>query len=448
MNLKAMREILRYPTVLVGVFIILFLVGVSIYAVIALPYDRAVELWRGTEEDWYKSPKTAAPVWYNWFLADKLPETQDIFSSDPTVTRTVNSADPGRTITYLIPVKFEYDSFPDDMSLYFTSTFDQKKPFVGLSWIGPDGKETRLNNFEINNKFTYRFNQDDKVTRKLGGVVASTSLFSNLKDPNLKTHPTPVKGTYYLKIEAVTFDPKADLQAEMIVYGKLSGWAGTDYLRRDLGIALLWGTPIALMFGLLAALGTSLTQLIIAGIGTWFGGWVDTILQRITEINMVLPFLPILIMIGTFYNRSIFTILTAVILLSIFGQGIKTFRAVFMQVKESAYIEAARSYGASNFRIIFLYMIPRLIPMLIPQLIVLIPSYVFLEASLAILGLGDPTLPTWGKMIQDAESQGALYQGWYYWVLEPSALLMVTGLAFSVVGYAMDRVFNPRLRGQ
>jgi peptide/nickel transport system permease protein len=93
-------------------------------------------------------------------------------------------------------------------------------------------------------------------------------------------------------------------------------------------------------------------------------------------------------------------------------------------------------------------MIPRLIPMLIPQFITLIPSYVFLEASLAILGLGDPTLPTWGKIIQDAESQGALYQGWYYWVLEPSVLLMFTGLAFSVVGYAMDRVFNPRLRGQ
>jgi peptide/nickel transport system permease protein len=175
---------------------------------------------------------------------------------------------------------------------------------------------------------------------------------------------------------------------------------------------------------------------------------VDTILQRITEVNLVLPFLPILIMIGVFYSRSIFVILTAVILLSVFGQGIKTFRAVFMQIKESAYIEAARSYGASNFRIIFLYMIPRVIPMLIPQLIVLIPSYVFLEASLAILGLGDPTLPTWGKMIQDSQSQGALFQGWYYWVLEPSALLMMTGLAFSMVGYSLDRVFNPRLRDQ
>jgi peptide/nickel transport system permease protein len=445
MNLKSMREILRYPTVVVGVVIILLLLVLSIYTVFAIPYDKAVKLWRGSEEDWYKNPKTAAPLWYNWFLTDKLPETQDIFSNDPTVIRTVKAAGAGRAITYTIPIKFDYSTYPDDISLYFTSNFQEKKPFVGISWISPDGKETRLTSFEINNKYTYRLNQDDKITRKLNGMVASTGLFS---DPKIKTKPTPVKGTYYLKISAVTFDQAADFSTELIVYGKLAGWAGTDYLRRDLGIALLWGTPIALMFGLLAAVGTSLSQLIIAGIGTWFGGWVDTILQRITEVNLVLPFLPILIMIGTFYSRSIFVILTAVILLSIFGQGIKTFRAVFMQVKESAYIEAARSYGASNFRIIFLYMIPRLIPMLIPQLIVLIPSYVFLEASLAILGLGDPTLPTWGKMIQDSESQGALFQGWYYWVLEPSVLLMTTGLAFSVVGYALDRVFNPRLRGQ
>jgi peptide/nickel transport system permease protein len=65
-----------------------------------------------------------------------------------------------------------------------------------------------------------------------------------------------------------------------------------------------------------------------------------------------------------------------------------------------------------------------------------------------VLGLGDPTLPTWGKIIDESRSNSALFQGWYYWVLEPSFLLMLTGLAFSVVGYAADRVFNPRLRGQ
>jgi peptide/nickel transport system permease protein len=202
------------------------------------------------------------------------------------------------------------------------------------------------------------------------------------------------------------------------------------------------------MFGLVAAVGTSLTQLIISAISTWFGGWIDVLIQRITNVNMVLPFLPILIMIGTFYSRSIFVILTCVILLSIFGAGILTYRAMFMQIKESPYIEASRSYGASNSRIIFKYMVPRLIPMLIPGFVSLIPSYVFLESSLAILGLGDPTIPTWGKVIDESYNSGALFNGYYYWVLEPSFLLVVTGLAFAVVGYALDRVFNPRLRGQ
>jgi peptide/nickel transport system permease protein len=138
--------------------------------------------------------------------------------------------------------------------------------------------------------------------------------------------------------------------------------------------------------------------------------------------------------------------LGATILLSIFGGGIKTYRAMFIQVKESPYIEAARAYGASDLRIIIRYLSPRLIPTLIPQLVTLIPSYVFLEATLAVLGLGDPVLPTWGKVISDARSNGALYGGLYYWVLEPAILLMVAGLAFALLGFALDRIFNPRLR--
>jgi peptide/nickel transport system permease protein len=152
-------------------------------------------------------------------------------------------------------------------------------------------------------------------------------------------------------------------------------------------------------------------------------------------------------MVGTFYSRSIWTILGVTILLSIFGGSIKTYRAIFMQVKELPYIEAARASGASGARIIFIYLVPRIIPMLIPQLVVLIPGFVFLEASLAVLGLGDPVLPTWGKIIDDASRNGALYNGFYYWVLEPAVLLMITGLAFAMLGFALDRVFNPRLRG-
>ena len=443
MNKSALKEIFRYPTAMAGVAIILLLILVSIFTVIALPYNQVISLWRGSEADWYQNPKTAGPVWYNWFRKDKLPETMILRSDSDEVLLEENETNQGKHLVYTFPVEYNYDSFPDDIVLYFNSSYKSKEPFIGLTWIAPDGRETRLGNFSIDRKFTYRPGQDAKLTRKLGGKTAAVGLFA---EAETESGPRPLKGTHKLVVETVLLDPADQVNAELVVYGKLAGWAGTDHLRRDLTIPLLWGTPIALSFGLLAAVGTSLAQLIIAGLGVWFGGWIDQLIQRVTEINMVLPFLPILMMIGTFYSRSIFIILGAVILLSIFGQGIKTYRAVLLQTKNSGYIEAARSYGAGNARIIFFYMIPRLLPMLIPQFVILIPSYVFLEASLAVLGLGDPTLPTWGKIIDESRANNALYQGQYYWVLEPSALLMVTGLAFTVVGYAMDRIFNPRLR--
>jgi peptide/nickel transport system permease protein len=174
---------------------------------------------------------------------------------------------------------------------------------------------------------------------------------------------------------------------------------------------------------------------------------VDAAIQRVCEVNLILPLLPILIMVGTFYSRRLWLMLGVVVLLGIFGSGIKTYRAIFLQVKESPYIEAARAYGASSWRIIFQYMIPRVIPILVPQLVVLVPSFVFLEATLAVLGLGDPVLPTWGKIIDDARVNGALHNRQYYWVLEPAFLLMLAGLSFAMVGFALDRIFNPRLRG-
>ena len=156
--------------------------------------------------------------------------------------------------------------------------------------------------------------------------------------------------------------------------------------------------------------------------------------------------MPILILVGTFYTRNIWVILGIVIALGIFSLSIKSYRSMFLQVKEMPYIEAARTYGAGNLRIVFQYMMPKIAPVLIPSFVTLIPSFVFLEASLAVLGLGDPVLPTWGKVLNDAYTNGALYKGYYYWVIEPAVLLMLTGFGFAVIGFALDRIFNPRLR--
>jgi len=439
---KTLREFRQYPSAIVGLVIISALIGIAIYTLIAIPYDDAISMWRGGQEVWYRNPVNAQPAWMNLFRREKLPASFAIPSNELNKTVTQNE-DGFNVIEISYPFEYRFDSFPQELTLFFKADYETKQPYVSATLTTPDGREIRIADFAVSATQTYIFSQDSRLERRLGGVAPRKGIFLLPESASEK----PLKGLYTLNLKILTFEKDSDVDAEFILYGNVAGWAGTDHLRRDLGIALLWGTPVALSFGLLAAMGTTITTMIIAAVGVWYGGWVDALIQRTTEVNLVLPFLPILIMIGTFYSRTILTILGATILLSIFGGAIITYRAVFLQVKESPYIEAAQAYGAGNMRIVLLYLIPRIVPLLIPQMVTLIPAYVFLEASLAVLGLGDPVLPTWGKVITDAIGNGALYQGQYYWILEPAFLLLLTGLAFAMLGFVLDRIFNPRLRG-
>ena len=443
---NSLRQVFRYPSAVGGVLIILLLIAIAVYAVVSIPYGEAIRLWRGGENVWANNPRTAWPVWYNWFTEDDLPETLVLNEeSETTITtlETLSEEIDEKIITFNFD--YPYSAFPPEVILFVDAAYEEKQPFVELTWITPDGREIRAGDFTPRRSDSFRFAQQERLQRRLRGVSPEIGLFATPESLESGA-PVPQPGSYQLQMSALLFEEGSDVEPELVMFGRVHGLAGTDHRRRDLMVALLWGTPLALSFGLLAALGTTITTMIIAGIGVWFGGIVDAVIQRITEVNLVLPVLPILIMVGTFYSRSIWLMLGIIILLSIFGGSIKTYRAIFLQVTESPYIEAAKAYGAGNLRIIFNYLVPRILPLLIPQLVVLVPSFVFLEASLAVLGLGDPVLPTWGKIITDARNQGALFNGYYYWVLEPAVLLMLAGLGFSMVGFALDRVFNPRLR--
>ncbi len=438
---NSMQKLFYYPSAVFGSFVVLLLVLLAVYAMMKIPYHEAIRLWRGGEEVWYQNPKFAAPAWINYFSSTKYAESFSVNTRDGSLTGEFTPGAEGTgTLLASYAFDFNYDTYPQDMILYFTSRYAEKQPFISLEWLTPDGRTVRIANMTVGKEFTYRFAQDEKLKTRLKTDDSITSLFS---DPETGL---PIKGQYQLLVTGTTFEPDARIDAEFVFHGQVYGLAGTDHARRDLMLPLLWGAPVALTFGLIASLGSSVLTMIIAALGTWYSGWIDELIQRITEVNLVLPFLSILIMIGTFYSRSLWVILGATIALSIFTGAIKGFRSIFLQVKESMYIEAARAYGASGIRIVFFYLIPRMIPLLIPGLVSSVPAFVFLEASLAVLGLGDPVLPTWGKIIQDANMNGALYRGYYYWILEPTTLLMITGLGFAMLGFALDRIFNPKLR--
>jgi len=436
---QGLRQLLRYPAAVIGLAIIGALIVVSIYTVVTVPYGEVIMLWRGGGGIWEDYPRTAWPRWINLLPGENRPATIIVRSTE-VGEKTVRPLAEGMSeFEILLPFDFTYDGFPQEMTVFFAAKYVERPPHARITWLTPDGREIRVG--EVTAVGAYRMSIDGALTRRLGGEPAHIGLFA---DPAAEEQP--LKGKYTLRIKGWLFEEDADLDARLVVYGQVHGLAGTDHLRRDLMVGLLWGIPVALAFGLLAAVGAQISTFILAAIGVWYGKWVDGAFRWLTQVNIILPVLPILIMIAMFFSRSIWVILGAVILLSIFSSSYFVLRAMFLQIKDSPYIEAARAYGAGSPRIIFRYMIPKVIPVLLPQFVSIIPAFVFVEATVALLGLGDLHLPTLGKVMNDAHANAAIFTGHSYWMVQPGVLLLVMGIGFAMVGYTLDRVFNPRLR--
>ncbi len=453
------REIRRYPSAMFGLTIItLFCIG-SLYAIIAMPYAEIGSEWYATSLTGRAyQPKNALPAWTNYFRKDDWPTTMLLRSQDGSIQKTIQTPEDGSPeIVFEATFEYPYRVFPQDLLLHIEPVFQEKRPHLTITWITPDGREFSPRSPSIEGSTSYSFSEN-LIVRRLLRQNEHWEKWFVVEEPNntpefyllfadpAADSPLALPGRYQLKISALTFEESADVDIELVVLGRVAGLAGTDYLRRDLLIPLLWGLPLALAFGAFGAVLTTILAMIIAAASVWFGGWVDALIQRITEANMILPILAVGILVYALYGVNLWVILGVVILLTVFGNPTKAFRAAFIQVKAAPYIEASQAYGASNARIILRYMIPRILPVLIPQLVTLIPSLVFLEATLAIFNVYDPHFPTWGRVIFDAVSQNALYGGYSYWVLEPIGLLLLTGLAFALLGFALERILNPRLQ--
>ncbi len=439
----ALRALVRYPSALFALVLILLLFAVSIHTVLTSPLDEAIDEWRETNKEWYTRPRNAQPTWVNLFRFKDLPPTIMMSNGEGGATKSVEVVSDQMTeIQLLFPVDYNYGALPQDFLVLLDAEFDRKHPHVVLTWITPDGREIELASFaQTTPKLTYQLSSADRYGRKLLGAEPVKAIFYA---PDSEEDAL-VEGRYTLRVEGFVFEEDADLEATFILIGQVYGLAGTDDQRRDLMIPLRWGTPVALAFGLLGAVGTTLASLTVAAVGTWFGGWVDELVQRLTEVNMILPALPIAIMVYLAYSKSIWVILAVMILLSIFGSAVKNYRAAFLQVKEAPYVEAAKAYGASNWRVIMRYLVPRVMPIVVPYLVALVPGYVFLEATLSLLGVTDPVLPTWGKLVVGS-LENSLYSGHYHLVLIPLAALMLTGFSFALLGMALERILDPRLR--
>ena len=220
---------------------------------------------------------------------------------------------------------------------------------------------------------------------------------------------------------------------------------GTDELRRDLAMGLLWGTPLALFIGLVVSI-SSVTMGLIYGVYAGFKGKkTDDTLMRFNDVIYALPALPFLIILSVTISNSIFVMIG---FLMIFGWvGIaKVARSMSLQIKNRGYVEAAAMMGQKDSKMIFKHILPQLLPYAFASVAISVPAAITTEAGLSFLGLGDPSFPTWGQILHDANTFGAAARGLWWWIVPPGIMIAITGLAFVFIGNALDAIINPKLK--
>jgi peptide/nickel transport system permease protein len=224
-------------------------------------------------------------------------------------------------------------------------------------------------------------------------------------------------------------------------------WLGTDDSGRSILTQLIWGARVSLFVGLLATL---ISMLIGTSVGLASGfleGWPAAALFRVTEWFLVIPFLPLALVLATILGRGLFNI-SLVIGLTSWPATAFLIRAQTLSIKERPYLERARVLGVNRRQQVARHVLPNVMPMVFANTTLTVAAAILTETTLSFLGLGDPTRISWGTMLDNAFSVGAITTGAWWYIVPPGVCVVLVVLAFTLVGQALEDVFNPRLRGR
>jgi peptide/nickel transport system permease protein len=222
-------------------------------------------------------------------------------------------------------------------------------------------------------------------------------------------------------------------------------WFGTDQVGQSVLAQFIWSSRISLMVGLLAAF---MSTVLGAGIGIgagYYGGWQGEGWMRLTDLFLVLPWLPLAMILATLLGPSYGTIILVVGLTSWPGTA-RVIRSDTLRVRELQFIERARAIGSSNGHIMRKHVLPNVMPLIFANLVLVVAIAILSETTLSFLGLGDPLNFSWGTMLHYAWVNGAAGLPAWWYIMPPGIAIVLVVLAFTFIGMAYDEVLDPKLR--
>ena len=246
-------------------------------------------------------------------------------------------------------------------------------------------------------------------------------------------------GMLYKDIKATVYVDDLNIK----IYGDTFGPLGTDYLGRDIFTQLIYGARLSLTVGLLSALLSVFIGLLVGLVAGYLGKIADEIIMRITDMLLVIPGLPLLIVLVAVLGPSLWSLVILIGVLGWMGFA-RVVRAQVLSLRERPFVEAAKAVGAGKLHIMAKHILPNVMSLVYVSLALSVPTAILSEAALSWLGLYDPNVMSWGRMLFDVQNNHGVERWW--WVMPPGLCIAVVSLSFILIGYALDEILNPKLR--
>jgi peptide/nickel transport system permease protein len=231
---------------------------------------------------------------------------------------------------------------------------------------------------------------------------------------------------------------------------------GTDEVGRDMLNLTIHGARISMIIGLMATLITILIGALIGVLSGYVGGHLDNVLMRISDFFLVLPTIVLALILAPIMLdiigpeaeflgiRATLLVIVVVIGLTSWATTARVIRSQVLSLKERMFVDRARVIGSSSFRIMRRHILPNVVNLIVAQSVLTFATAVFTETTLAFIGLGDPTAPSWGELLNSAQSSGAPGLGAWWYIAPPAVSVVLVVLSFTLVGNALDDLLNPK----